>query len=171
MIYFVITGGLSALPYVGFVATLIVEGPLKIGFRLVYLTIVRRVQNPDINQLFKGFNCAWTGIVAYILTSLYVLLWALLLIVPGIMAAFSYAMVFYIIADDPTIKASEAIAKSKQMMYGRRMKYFCLSCRFIGWILLGVFTCGIGFLYVTPYMNAAMALFYEDIRDAPLLQG
>jgi uncharacterized membrane protein len=75
--------------------------------------------------------------VAYILTTIFIFLWSLLLIVPGIMAAFSYAMTFFILADDRTVDGLEAIRRSKAMMYGHRWRLCCLVGRFTGWILLG----------------------------------
>lgn len=101
---------------------------------------------------------------AYWLMILFVVLWSLLLIIPGIIAAFSYAMVFFIIADDSSIGVSEALKKSKVMMKGYKWKYFCLSWRFLGWAILSVLSCGIGFLWLFPYMQISFAKFYEDLK-------
>ncbi|GHT57847.1 hypothetical protein FACS18945_2990 [Bacteroidia bacterium] len=92
--------------------------------------------------------------------------WSLLLIIPGIIAAISYSMTFYIIADDPAISAMDAINKSKKMMYGYKMKYFCLSLRFLGWALLCILTLGIGFLWLMPYIQVTFAKFYDDLKAA-----
>ncbi len=97
---------------------------------------------------------------------IFTILWSLLLIVPGIIAAISYLMTFYIIADDNTIRAMDAIDKSKTMMYGYKMKYFKMVLRFIGWCLLCLFLAlGIGFLWLIYVSNAK---FYEDIKDNPI---
>lgn len=171
LIYAVITNGLSAIPFIGPVFMLVVSGPLHLGLLLIFLTMIRGHEEPDINQLFKGFHYFLTAIAAYLLVTLFTLLWSLLFIIPGIIASLSYAMTFYIIADNPEIHARDAIAKSRAMMYGRRWKLFCLSLRFFGWFLLGAATCGIAFLFVIPYWNAAIAHFYEDIRDAPIISS
>jgi uncharacterized membrane protein len=94
----------------------------------------------------------------------FILLWMLLLIIPGIIAALSYSMTFYIIADDETMDAMEAIDKSKAMMDGYKWKYFCLALRFVGWALLCILTLGIGFFWLMPYMQVTNAKFYEDVK-------
>lgn len=79
-------------------------------------------------------------------------------------AAFAYSQTFFILADRPETSAYQAIQFSTQMMIGFKWKKFCLGCRFIGWILLSILTCGIGILWVFPYMTTANAHFYDDIR-------
>ena len=169
LIYFVAANLLAAVDYVGGWINLIIEGPFRVGLAVIFLHIVRVRETPDMNQLFKGFEQTLTSILAYLLMLLFILLWALLLIIPGIAAAFSYTMTYYIIADHPGIRARDAIARSKAMMYGRRIKLMGLYFRFIGWFLLGIVTFGVGFVFVLPYLSAAHAAFYEDIRDAPLV--
>jgi uncharacterized membrane protein len=99
---------------------------------------------------------------------LYILLWSLLFIIPGIIVAISYSMVFFILVDDPNIKITEALKKSKKMMFGYKWKYFCLGFRFIGWILLAALTFGVGFLWLLPYMQVSYAKFYDDIKKEQL---
>ena len=100
---------------------------------------------------------------ARLLQSLYVLLWSLLLIIPGIIAGYSYAMTEYILAEHPELTAGEAIDCSKQMMSGNRWRLFCMQFSFIGWNLLSALTLGIGSLWVRPYQQAATAAFYREI--------
>lgn len=88
----------------------------------------------------------------------------LLALVPAIRAALSYAQTYYILSDHPETTAREAIRQSKQMMVGFKWKLFCLPWRFIGWAILCIFTCGLGILWLIPYMTAANAAFYDDIR-------
>jgi uncharacterized membrane protein len=93
-----------------------------------------------------------------------ILLWLLLLIVPGIIAAISYSQTFFILAEDNTIRPSEAIEKSKKMMDGNKLKYFYLCLRFLGLGLLCILTLGIGFLWLAPYIQVTNAKFYDDIK-------
>jgi uncharacterized membrane protein len=102
--------------------------------------------------------------VAYLLVVLYIILWTLLLIVPGIIAALSYSMTFYILADEPAIKAEDALRKSKAMMDGYKLKLFYLCLWFFLLALLCVLTLGIGFLWFIPFVNVTMAKFYDDIK-------
>lgn len=87
----------------------------------------------------------------------------LLLIIPGIMASYSYAMTGYILAEHPELTASEAIAQSKDMMAGNRWRLFCLQFSFIGWDILCALTLGIGNLALRPYRHAAEAAFYREL--------
>ena len=94
---------------------------------------------------------------------MYVLLWSLLFIIPGIIATYSYAMTEFILAEHPELTASEAIARSKEMMSGNRWCLFCLHFSFIGWDILSSLTLGIGNLWLHPYKQAANAVFYREI--------
>ena len=88
----------------------------------------------------------------------------MLLIIPGIIAAFSYSMSYYIINDHPELSAMEAITLSKEMMAGHKMDLFVLYLSFFGWFILGIFTLDLGFLYLAPYNNATIANFYQDLK-------
>lgn len=118
------------------------------------------------NALFRYFPQWKTMFVAGLLQALYVFLWALLLFIPGIIAAYRYSMTGYILAENPELRAGEAITRSKEMMKGNKWRRFCLEFSFIGWILLSTVTLGIGWIWLTPYMEAAGAIFYRDL--APL---
>jgi Predicted integral membrane protein len=143
--------------------TLIIGGPLALGAAIFSLSISRG-KEARLEQIFQGFNSFSTAFVAYILIILYVLLWALLLIVPGIIAALGYYMTFYILADDPLIKPQDALKKSKSMMDGYKLKLFYLGLRFFLLALLCILTLGIGFLWLIPYVHVTMAKFYDDIK-------
>jgi len=147
-----------------FLITLIIQNiPKALGFAIFSLSISRN-QNPKLEQIFEGFKRFGTSLVAFILMSLFTLLWTLLLIVPGIIASLSYSMTFYIIADDSSMGAIETIKRSKKMMYGFKWKYLELQLRFLGWALLSILTLGIGLLWLVPYMSISNAKFYEDIK-------
>ncbi len=151
------------IPIAGSFLVMIITGPMTIGLCVAFLSIARR-KEVAVGQLFCGFNSFGTGFCAYLLVTIFVMLWTLLFIIPGIIAAYSYAMTFFIIADNPSIRATEAIARSKVIMQGNKCKLFCLFCRFIGWALLCTLTLGIGYLWLAPYMQASIAHFYDDIK-------
>jgi uncharacterized membrane protein len=163
IVYFLIATTLQIIPIVGPIASLIISGPFALGLATFSLSISRD-QDPKLEKIFQGFNNFGTALGAYLLMLLFILLWTLLLIIPGIIAAISYSMTFYILADDNSIGAMDAINKSKKMMNGYKWKYFCLGLRFIGWTLLCVLTLGIGFLWLMPYMQVSMAKFYDDVK-------
>ena len=139
--------------------------PLSWGLT-VSLLRNHREESVDIENLFDGFRGGrYTRVFcALFLVNLFTFLWALLLIIPGIMKAFSYALTPYIIMDEPELTARQAITRSCEIMQGRRWKLFCLYLSFIGWGILCLLTFGIGFLWLVPYMNASIAAFYEDAR-------
>lgn len=87
--------------------------------------------------------------------------------IPLILVSLNYSMGFFILSDHPDLGPVTALARSRSLMYGFRWKYACLGARFIGWILLSVLTCGLGLLWVMPYMMTANAHFYDDIRMDP----
>jgi uncharacterized membrane protein len=144
---------------------LIIAGPLELGLAIFFLCIARR-SGARFGQLFDGFSDFGAALATYLLMMIFVFLWSLLLIIPGIIAAYAYSMTFYILADDPNVGPLEAIRKSKQMMLGKKGKLFCLHLRFIGWWLLCILSCGIGFLWLTPYVYAATVHFYDDLAPA-----
>ena len=103
---------------------------------------------------------------------LQVFLWALLLVVPGILKALSYALTPYILADCPNIPAMEACRVSERMMYGHRSEYFIMELSFLGWELLSALTFGIlHVLYVGPYIELTKAGIYEEIKQLALDNG
>lgn len=139
--------------------------PLSWGLT-VSLLRNHREESVDLENLFEGFRRGRYVRVfcALFLVNLFTFLWALLLIIPGIMKAFSYALTPYILLDEPELTAKQAISRSCEIMQGRRWKLFCLYFSFIGWGILCLLTLGIGFLWLAPYMNASIAAFYEDAR-------
>ena len=139
--------------------------PLSWGLT-VSLLRNHREESVDLENLFDGFRGGrYTRVFcALFLVNLFTFLWALLLIIPGIMKAFSYALTPYILLDEPELTARQAITRSCEIMEGRRWKLFCLYLSFIGWGILSLLTFGIGFLWLVPYMNASIAAFYEDAR-------
>jgi uncharacterized membrane protein len=143
--------------------TLIIGGPLALGAAIFSLSISRG-KEARLEEIFLGFNNFGTALITYLLLLLYIFLWTLLLIVPGIIAALGYSLTFYILADDPNIKPQDALKKSKSMMDGYKEKLFYLSLRFLLLAILCILTLGIGFLWLIPYVHVTMAKFYDDVK-------
>ena len=153
----------GCLPVLGIGISAVVSGPISIGCAIFFLALIRQ-REPTFDMLFRGFRQFGTALLAYILVGVFVFLWSLLFIIPGILAAFSYSMTFFVIADDPEISAMDALRRSKAIMYGNRWKYFCLSLRFLGWSFLCMFTFFLGYIWLAPYMAASFAAFYDDVK-------
>jgi uncharacterized membrane protein len=162
VVYVAIFFLLGCIPVIGWIGTVILTGPMTVGYFLVYLSFVR-TRDIRLSQLFDGFAHFVNAFLAYLLMTIFIVLWSLLLIIPGIMAALSYALTFFILADNPGMEGLAAITRSKELMRGRRWKLFCLMCRFIGWFFLGIVTMGIGFLWIFPYLQTSLTVFYEDL--------
>jgi uncharacterized membrane protein len=150
------------LPIVGPIICIAIGGAMALGIYVMGLKIARG-ETMEIGDIFSGFNKMLPAFCLYWLMFIFIFLWALLLIIPGILAAFSYSMAWFIKLDHPELGANACLDLSKKMMYGYRWKYFCLLLRFIGWAILCVFTLGIGILWLYPYMMTSMAKFYEDV--------
>lgn len=136
--------------------------PATFAFILAFLRILRG-EKVGVGYLFEYYKekRVWTTML---LKYIYIFLWTLLLIIPGIIKSYSYAMTEYIMKDDQTISNNAAIEKSMAMMQGKKMKLFLLDLSFIGWIILAILTFGLGFLLLAPYMYTARAAFYEDLK-------
>ena len=139
--------------------------PLIWGFYTMYLDHIRG-EKVGLGNLFQGYSKEWfsKSLLTLLLMYVYILLWTLLLIIPGIIKALSYAMTPYVLKDNPNMKSNEAIEESMRLMSGHKAELFLLSLSFIGWALLSLLTLGIGFLWLIPYMQTAFAYFYEDLK-------
>ncbi len=162
-IYMILMILFQSIPRVGWIGALIIGGPYLLGYSIFFLSLSRK-QNPRLAQLFEGFYHFADALVAYLLMTLFIILWTLLFIIPGVVASLSYSQTFFILADNPQLKGSEALRESRAMMKGNRWKLFCLFWRFFGWFLLGILSLGIGFLWIFPYLATTMTHFYNDLK-------
>lgn len=135
---------------------------VKVGYARFNLDLTAG-ETPSFETLFSYFPHWKTVAAAQLLQTVYIFLWTLLLVIPGIVAGYSYAMTGYILAEHPELSASETIAQSKAMMEGNRWRLFCLQFSFIGWDILCALTLGIGNLALRPYRHAAEAAFYRKL--------
>ena len=114
--------------------------------------------------MFDCFNNYGRALSVSLLQAIYLILWTLLLIVPGIIKAYSYSQTFFIALDKPELGAEECINESMRMMNGYKMKLFLLDLSFIGWWLLSILSLGIGFLWLLPYIYTSRSHFYEELK-------
>lgn len=159
---------LSILSFTAIVFTLvhfIVGGAATLGYAKFNLNLVD-AKPASFGDLFSEFYRFGAAFMMQLLRTMYTFFWTLLFVIPGIYASYGYAMTPYIMLEQPELTPNEAITKSKELMHGNRWRLFCLEISFIGWILLAaLLTCGIGMLWVTPYMEAATAAFYREICE------
>jgi len=157
----------SYIPVVGAIAVALITPVLSVGLCSVYLKLTKGVK-PEISELFAHLKKFWYAFKVSFLTGLFVSLWSLLFLIPGIVKAMAYSMAMYIVADQPEMSAREALKKSENIMQGHKMEFFVLQLSFIGWHLLGAVTFGLAYIYVLPYMSATVANFYNKIKPADL---
>ena len=141
--------------------------PLTWGFQTLFLGAVRGGE-ATAKDMFVGYNKELFSrvLTTTLLYYVYVFLWSLLLLIPGCIKSYSYAMTPYILKDNPEMKNNAAIEESMRMMDGHKLELFLLDLSFIGWAILSILTCCIGFLWLVPYMNMARVNFYEDLKKA-----
>lgn len=143
-------------------AAFIIGGVLQLGYARFLLKQHDR-QPLEFNELFSQFDRFGAGFAQSFLRGLYIALWSLLFIIPGIIAGYSYALTPFLMVEHPELSANEAISLSKKMMQGNKGNLFVLDLSFIGWNILAILTLNIGFLAVNPYRNAAYAAFYREV--------
>ena len=150
-------GGAGALSLVN----LILGGVVQLGYAQ-YLLKQQDREICSIQDLFSQFDRFGQGFLQLFLRNLYTFLWGLLFLIPGLIKSFAYAMTPFLMAEDPTLTANEAIKLSQEKMRGHKGELFCLGLSFFGWAVLAVLTGGIGDIFLNPYINAAYAAFYRD---------
>ena len=147
------------------VVAFLVEGFLAFGVSHIYLSLVRGKKNTiDVGDMFLGTKCLGDTAMLGLLKNLFIALWSLLFVIPGIIKTYSYAMAYYIKYDHPEYDWNTCITESRKMMDGHKWRLFCLNFSFIGWLIVGYLACGIGLLWVAPYMEVARANFYDDLK-------
>ena len=142
---------------------LAVGAVFPLGLAVIGLAYARQ-QEVRIEMLFEGFKHLLPSLLAYLIITIITLLGVLLFIVPGVILSIGLSMTFFIMADDRSISAVDAVKKSWEMMNGYKMKLFKIQLRMIGLGLLCILTLGIGFFFLLPYYYTLMALFYDDIQ-------
>lgn len=163
-IYSLIMAACAALSYVvvGAVAVLLLSGPLMLGFTMVCLAVSRR-QGASLPKLFEGFSRFGDSLVLFLLMDIFIFLWSLLLVIPGIIKMYSYSMSWFVLHDRPDLTGNEARKRSMYLMRGHKWRLFCLDFSFLGWYLLSALTLGILAFWVTPYHMTARAEFYQEL--------
>jgi uncharacterized membrane protein len=158
LIYMIVAAGSGYIP----LAAIIIGGALYLGWHMWSLDVTRN-QNFDIQNIFNGFNYFSNSLIAYLLMLVFIFLWTLLLIIPGIIKALAYSQTFYILADEPEMKPMEALRKSEHMMDGNKTKLFLLYLLFMLLSIACIFTLGIGLLFLIPVMQTTLAEFYNEL--------
>lgn len=159
--------------FVGLLIYIFLKNIIEVGKNRFFLE--SRLFKSPFTRLFCGFTSG-TKIYGNILKTLLIrdvkiILWTMLLVVPGIIKSYEYFMVPYILAENPHVPTQRAFELSKQMTEGEKMNMFVLDLSFFGWYLLGALACGVGMMFVVPYHEATNAELYNVLRMKLLSQG
>lgn len=155
--------------YVLNVLITIVLIPLNIG---IAQNVLAWSRGEDVNKwkvLFGGFNSAkifFKQVGVVVLNTILCALWAILLVVPGIIKGLAYSMYPYVLRDEPDLSVWQTLKKSEAIMKGYKGKLFLMYLSFVGWFILGAFTFGILYIWLTPYIMTSTVKFYDDVRRA-----
>lgn len=166
-----VTGAILGVSGVIFIGPLLLIGPISIGICSYTLHVVRNTEKKNkIDPLLDGFRgSVGNSILVGLLATIFTALWSLLFVIPGIVKAIAYSQCYFIALEHPEYDANTCITESRKMMNGHKWEYFCLQFSFIGWMIVGSFCLGVGTLWVTAYMNAANAAYYEDLKNQPVV--
>lgn len=137
---------------------------LNFGYLLYCLKVSNRDSTMAYSDLFLGIRYIFKILGLSIMISIFVILWSLLLIVPGIIASFRYTQAVFILAENPEKGIMQCIRESKEMMRNHKFEYFVLDLSFLLWILLMIVTVGLASIYVNPYMTITKANYYNAIK-------
>lgn len=147
------------------IGSMLVEGFCVYGLAHIFLAVARgRRTDYEIRELTAGVPYLGDLLVLSLVKNVFLLLWMFVPVV-GIIKYYAYSMTYYIKYDHPEYDWRTAITESRRMMNGHKWELFCLQLSFIGWMLIGILTLGIGMLWVTPYMRVAEINFYEDLKQ------
>ena len=147
------------------VARFIIGSIVNVGYSRFNINVIDANETKFV-QIFSFFKQWWRAVLANFLRQLFIFLWSLLFVVPGIIASCKYSLVPYILAENPDMSPKDAISISKELMDGNKCRLFCLNFSFIGWDILCALTFGALSVWVGPYKNAALAAFYRSIVPA-----
>ncbi|MBR5382154.1 MAG: DUF975 family protein [Oscillospiraceae bacterium] len=160
----IIAGVIAAVGIIGLLLNIFIFNPLAVGCQRFF---AENSSSPArLGEMGYGFKNGYGRVVgAMLLQDIFLFLWTLLFIIPGIIKLYAYRMVPYILAEEPELSGTAVITRSRQMMKGHKWKAFVLDLSFILWYLLSAVTCGIvGIFYVYPYVYATNAELYHELR-------
>ena len=155
----------TALITSGMLLAIFIFYPLMVGYTVTYNKLFVEADTALTGNMFKTmFNGYFRNVWGIFLMYLFISLWSLLLLIPGIIKTYSYAMTPYILQDYPELSANQAINLSRKMMKGHKFDFFWLTLSFIGWAILCFFTFGIGYVWLMPYVQTTSAAFYQEVK-------
>ncbi len=156
-----IVSAASVVPVIG---SLLVLGPMSYAISKSLLKLSRTGEKPDLNGLFDGFTDDFgETLLIGLLSTLFVCLWSILFIIPGILKSYAYSMAYYIKVDHPDYDWNQCLKESEALTKGHKGELIMLDLSFIGWLIVGAMCLCVGTLWVIPYKELTRANFYNDL--------
>lgn len=154
------------IPYLLLIAfRFLISNPILVGIKAYYIQATK--EQATYSTLGYAFqNNYWNIVKIMAIRDIKQILWTLLFIIPGVIKQYEYAMIPYLLAEDSSLSMDEAFSTTKQMMTGNKFNLFILELSFILWNILCIFTCGIGYLFLNPYLLATYTQFYLALKQA-----
>ena len=158
-------GNFSVQVSTGGIIGFVLYGWLQVGFAAVALILIRAGGRVDLKYLIQGFKKGFVlrSFLIGLMEQIFVVLWSILLIIPGIVKKYAYFASYYISLDQPELSAKQCLDESQRLMKGHKMRLFLLDLSFIGWYIVGFVCLGVGILFVQPYHQLARANFYDKL--------
>ena len=161
MIWDVLMKFFGSVPLLLMMIKILVFGPIEVGGCRFFMK--NSSETPQVKELFFAFKNKdyWNIVLTMFLRDLYVILWSMLFFIPGLIKAYQYRMIPYLLAENPEMDRREIFARTREMMYGEKWKAFIFDFSFLLWDYLSIITFGLaGILFVNPYKHAADAELY-----------
>lgn len=157
-------------PWVSLGAILL-EGVCLIAYTYLFLVLSHTREPQPFSVFIRGFTLWLRGILGFLWMLLWVVLWMLLFFIPGLVKAYAYSQMFFILAECPDVGVMKALRMSKAMTKGYKWDLFVLDLSFLGWALLGACTCGILYLWLLPYINMTQTNAYHALKAQAIRSG
>ncbi len=162
ILWAILSGCVNLIPFLGIVAAIAFTCLQNYGFANMALRAADHRQL-SVGDAFIGFNQFGRAFGCLFMMGLFTFLWSLLLVIPGIIKAFSYMLAPYLVIENPQMAVMEAIDESRRLMDGNKWRAFGLGLSFIGWWLLAILTFGLLLFWLIPYQSITMGAFYRAV--------
>lgn len=173
VIIFLVTamcGLLNIIPFIGFIISIFI-GPCFAMSRIFMAMKLYRREHVIVGDIFSGFQFPLKCVGLSLWIGLWTTLWGLLFVIPGIVKGYSYSMAFYCLSENPDLTIRQALKESMRITKGYKFDLFVLELSFIGWGIACLFTCGIGLLFLEPYVTQTNYAAYRFLHEQDSKQG
>lgn len=176
IVFFIIAG---LAEFAGPIVSVCVGGIMEVGIIFAFMKMISfkssetmESKKVTFNDFLEGLETHWlNALLGSLWKFLWIFLWMLLFIIPGIVKAYSYSMMYYILAENPKISAIKAMDISKVLTRGHKADLFIMDLSFLGWAILSSLTFGLGFIWLYPYMEMSKTHAYYDLKRMAFSQN